>query len=86
MHSGISNQVCRRYNKRESFVLKERPRKIATAIIRFEVSGSQVEKVLSQLPGIKDYNINHVNGTFRVEYDPEDISSDKIRKSVNKQI
>ena len=87
MHSGISSEICQGLTiKRQFWILKERPLRKATAIIRFEVPGSQVEEVLSKLPGIKEYSVNHANGILKIEYDPEVISSDKIRKSVNNRL
>ena len=87
MHSGISTEDQQVRITRGSFAfLKERPGKKATAIIRLDIPGSQVEEVLSKLPGIRDFSVNHVSGTLRVDYDPEEIDSDKIRKFVNKQI
>jgi spore coat polysaccharide biosynthesis protein SpsF (cytidylyltransferase family) len=58
----------------------------ARAILRLDgdLPFAKAEKELSHLYGVLDYEINYVNNSVRVEYDPEKTTMDAIQKLVHK--
>jgi hypothetical protein len=58
----------------------------ARAILRLDSDGqfARVSKDLSHLDGVLDYEINYVNGSVRVEYDPRKTTMGDISKIVHK--
>jgi len=53
----------------------------ARTILRFneEAPTDLLEKSLARLLGVIDFEINHVNGTIRVDYDPQKITFNEIQ-------
>ena len=58
----------------------------ARAILRLdkEVPTAVLEKSLARILGVVDFEINHVNGTIRVDYDPQKITFNDIQNIVKK--
>lgn len=58
----------------------------ARAILRLdeEVPTALLEKSLAKILGVVDFEINHVNGTIRVDYDPQKITFNDLRNIVKK--
>lgn len=58
----------------------------ARAILRLDpdTQFGKIGKELSHLTGVFDYEINYVNDTIKVEYDPMKTSMDEIQKIVHK--
>jgi len=58
----------------------------ARTILRLDeqVPTDVLEKSLTRMLGILDFEINHVGGTVRVDYDPQKITFDHIQNVVKK--
>jgi len=58
----------------------------ARTILRLDkqVATALLEKSLTRMPGIVDFEINHVGGTIRVDYDPQKVTFDDIQNIVKK--
>lgn len=63
-------------------ILQSLKRSNAVAIIKLpdESKYAQINDILSELTGITDYRVNPVNRIVRVEFDPEKIAEEEIRK------
>ena len=54
------------------------------AVVQIPEKGNlaRVDDALARLQGIKDYRVNSVNRTVRVEFDPEKVTLEQIREKL----
>ena len=43
---------------------------------------ARIDDILSELPGVTNYRVNHVSRTDRVEFDPVKITEEQIRNKL----
>jgi Heavy-metal-associated domain len=60
-------------------MMKEAPPR-ARAVIQIRTLPKRLDKLLKSSSGVLSYEINYVNNTLRVEFDPEKTSIEELRK------